>query len=275
MLSSLVAALLTLLAIAPTSLAHFDLLDTLDDCWQECLENTGNGCDSGKCICNASQGDSYLPDAISCMVSDCDANELALQVFFLTPLELWCSVADNPIPDEVVSSAYVAVTATGGPEPVTTREVQHSKTEVSNSRSGEGDSITAIVTSTLTRTTMDDDGNTLQLFIPVVVGPNTINYGKTITSMVEAEPSSTDAPSSAAASPSQTPEVPAPASTQVPQDQSQSPTAPAEEPQRTSNSNDDVNNDMLFENMQAGAGRWSVPGILIGMGVVAGIFMRL
>ena len=220
-------------------------------------------------ICDASQDDEYLQNAVSCMRSDCEADDWSLEVFFLGPLDLWCSAAGNSIPEDIMSSAYDCATATTSIAPLTTREVQHSSQSGGQKTKG-GDSMTAIVTSTITRTTTDDEGHTIQLVIPIVMGPGTLSQGPTSTSTLEEDVSSTDTPSSSDASANSTPGVTASASSQAQQGQLASSTTSSNAAKKTSS-----NNGSPFDNMQAGAERFSFSGTLIGLGAVAGLFARL
>ncbi|KAF2108563.1 hypothetical protein BDV96DRAFT_652815 [Lophiotrema nucula] len=271
MLSSVVVAVSLLSLLALQSSAHgFDWVkSSLDDCWRRCLKNSGSGCKSEDCICDASQDDNYLTDAVLCMRSDCQADDWSLDVFFLGPLDMWCSAAGNSIPEDIMSSAYDCATATASVAPLTTREVQHSS-ESGGQKTKGGDSITATVTSTITRTTTDGDGHTIQLVIPIVMGPGILSQGPTSTSTLDEDASSTDSPSSSGASASSTPGVTASASTQAQQSQVASSTTSSKAAQKTSN-----NNGSPFENMQAGAERFVFSGTLVGLGAVAGLFAQL
>ncbi|KAF2240543.1 hypothetical protein BU26DRAFT_526007 [Trematosphaeria pertusa] len=177
--------------------AHLDLLDGLPSCWLDCLSNTDDGCDSAKCICDASQSDSYLTSAVECARSECEADGSALDLLFLGPLDLYCSATGEEIPEDTMSSAYACATATAASPSLTTRKVERS-TETSEHKTTQGG-------------------------------------GSGSTSTLESESTATSAPSSAAASPSQAPETSAPAPTQAQGASSSS--ASASPTQGTSNSN--------------------------------------
>ncbi|KAF2468656.1 uncharacterized protein BDR25DRAFT_304699 [Lindgomyces ingoldianus] len=275
MLSSVAFSVLALLVFAcGVSATGFDWLDTLPDCWQECLSETGSGCDSATCICKASNLDGYLPDAVSCARTTCDANDWTIDPFLVT-LQAYCGFVGNDIPESIISSAQCAATETSkAAKPTSTRQAQHSqKSQAHRTKSNGGDEVlTSIYTTTITQTTTDSDGATLQIIIPVVMGPSTVSYGSTITSTLDGKASATDSASSDAASPSPTAATSAPVSTPTGQGQVGSSTTSSKKAEKTSSNN---NNGSPFENMQAGASRWKFSGGLVGVGVLAGLFMRL
>ncbi|KAF2729770.1 hypothetical protein EJ04DRAFT_555874 [Polyplosphaeria fusca] len=268
MRSSFVAVASLLLASPAGVLAHPDWVKALDSCWEDCLNHDNGGCGSQKCICDASQSDSFLPLAASCMVSKCDETDLTVQWFFLGPLDLYCSVTGDDIPKDIMDSASAACETTSTEAPSSTSEGQHSHKSDDKTKT-HGGALTGSVTSTMTKTTTDGHGNTLELIIPVVMGPGTFSYGKTVTSTIQADATSAAA-TSAAASPSQTADTPAPTSTVAQEGQAESSTTSSQAAQRTSNSNGSP-----FENMQAGAGRYGLSGALVALGAVAGLFLRL
>ncbi|KAF2793417.1 hypothetical protein K505DRAFT_417804 [Melanomma pulvis-pyrius CBS 109.77] len=264
MLSSAVFSFLACFVFASGVLAHgYDWVDTLPKCWQSCLKATSDGCDSKSCICDASQSDSYLPSAASSILANCDVKDWVLDSTFLFPVQAYCEAVGNPVPEAILSSAYAATATTSSTPPFTTRKVEHSQKSHSYETTRAVDDIKSTFTTTNTQTTTDKDGNTLEIIIPIIIGPKTWSTGKIVTSTLEAK--ATDSPSSGAASPSVT-AAPLPTQGQ----QVASSTTSSQQAQRTSNSNGSP-----FENMQAGAGQWSVPGVEIGMGLLAGLFMRL
>ncbi|KAF1840670.1 uncharacterized protein K460DRAFT_190691 [Cucurbitaria berberidis CBS 394.84] len=268
MLSSAAHRLLLAQLFALAAAAHRDWwLQGLPSCWQSCLSSTDQGCSSTKCICKTTDNSaSYLPDAVSCAVSQCDADEWALDLV-LGPLQLYCTAIDCPIPDQVMESASAAATETREPTQTTPKAQTSTKTKKSThqttNRSDKGQDLTSTVKTTITRTTTDGDGNTLQVIVPIVMGPTGISTGKMVTSTVEGRASSTRAPSSTPASPS-------PTTAQAPSVASSSSAQSSRETERPAGGNGSP-----FENMQAGAGTWSVSGPLLGLGALAVLFARL
>jgi outer membrane biosynthesis protein TonB len=192
---------------------------------------------------------------------------------FLLPLEGFCKLAGNDIPDEVLSGAYEAMTATATAtptteqrRPATTRKAEQSEKPENPKTTQKEHRVTETLTSTMVRTTTDGEGRTLEIYVPVVIGPDTMSFGKTVTSTVGGESSATEAPSSSSATPSPTA---APTQEEQPQEAPSSTTS-ADAPERTSNSNGSP-----FENMQAEAGQWRVSSLFLGLGAAAGMFMRL
>ncbi|KAF2176745.1 hypothetical protein K469DRAFT_721949 [Zopfia rhizophila CBS 207.26] len=270
MASSAVFSALVLLVFA-LGVSGYDWVDMLPDCWQDCLNNSNDvSCDSARCICKASKSDSFLPDAVYCAHSNCDAEDWAIDAF-LIPLQVYCGAIGKEIPYSILSSAQCAATETSQqPKATSTRRPHSQDSNGYKSKSKGGDELTSLVTTTVTQTTTDENGATLQIIVPVVMGPNTISYGKTITSSLEESASATGSPSSAAVSQSPTPAASASLSTQAQQGQIASSTTSSKKSEKTSN-----NNGSPFENMQAGATRWSFSGALVGLGILAGVFTRL
>ncbi|KAL1791753.1 hypothetical protein ACET3X_009504 [Alternaria dauci] len=263
-------------AFAVGAAAHRDWwLQGLPRCWQDCLGNTEEGCGYRKCICQTSESSaSYLPSAVTCAVTNCDADDWALELV-LGPLELYCDAIGCTIPAEVVddaydavSSSYVPPTTTRAPPTTTAAAPKPTRTSESDNHDDD-DGFTSPVSTTITRTTTDGDGNTLQVIVPIVVNPTGISTGSIITSTVAgASPTSTDSPPSETARPS----VPAPtagASSAASPPPSATGSA-SDEPEAPANGNGSP-----FENMQAGAGRWAVPVPLMATGAFAVLWMRL
>jgi hypothetical protein len=184
------------------------------------------------------------------MKSSCDSDGRDIDSDFIFAVNAYCDLVGNSIPDKIISSAYVQATATS---------------VIENSTKDGGD-LKSTVTTTLTKTTTDEDGNTLQIIIPIVIGPKTTSTGKIVTSTLDSEATATDSPSSAAASPSPT-AGPAATSTQA-QEVATPTSAQKADPPASGNGSP-------FENMQAGAGHWSVSRALLAVGTLAGLFMRL
>jgi hypothetical protein len=202
------------------------------------------------------------------MIQQCDAEDWTLETKFLSPLQWYCGAVDKDIPDDIISSAYAAATATGtATTPLTTRKVEHSDKPGSPRTTDQGDAeLTAVFTSTKTMTTTNADGQTLQIMVPVIMGPSTISFGKTVTSTLSGE-ATTTSPTSGPPSPSPTSKAAAPVSTEG---GAASSTTSAQGPKKTSNANGS-----LFENAQAGASRWGLSTVGVGMAFVVGLFMRL
>ncbi|KAJ4372867.1 hypothetical protein N0V83_003158 [Neocucurbitaria cava] len=187
--------------------AHRDWwLQGLPKCWQSCLSSTEDGCNSTKCVCKSTEDSaSYLPDAVSCAASQCDVDDWALDLV-LGPLQLYCSAIDCSIPDQVMASAYAAATSTEEPSQATATAQSSTKTKDSEPQtttgSDDGQDLTSTVKTTLTQTTTDADGNTIQLVVPIIIGPSGMSTGDVVTSTVDGSASSTEAASSTIASPS-------------------------------------------------------------------------
>ncbi|CAN9176426.1 unnamed protein product [Alternaria alternata] len=231
-----------------------------------------------KCICQTSESSaSYLPSAVACAVTNCDADDWALELV-LGPLELYCDAIGCTIPAEVVDDAYDAVsssyvppsttrapptTTAAAPKPITTT------TTTSESDDDDSDGFTSPVSTIITRTTTDGDGNTLQIVVPIVVNPTGISTGSIVTSTVAGA-----SPTSAVSLRSETAQPSAPAPTAGASSIASPP------PSATGSGSDEpdppANGDgSPFVNMQAGAGRWAVSIPLMTMGAFAVLWMRL
>ncbi|KAF1834266.1 hypothetical protein BDW02DRAFT_569283 [Decorospora gaudefroyi] len=135
--------------------AHRDWwLQTLPQCWQDCLANTQNGCSSRKCICNSGEESaSYLPSAVACAVSACEAADWTVELA-LRPLQLYCEAIDCAIPDEVMDDAYAATSGTRPPSS-TTRQAHFatdstSPERTSTSQSDGGGDLTSTINPAVT-----------------------------------------------------------------------------------------------------------------------------
>ncbi|CAI9635576.1 hypothetical protein GT037_005447 [Alternaria burnsii] len=265
-------------AFALGAVAHRDWwLQGLPKCWQDCLGNTEAGCGYRKCICQTSESSaSYLPSAVACAVTNCDADDWALELV-LGPLELYCDAIGCTIPAEVVDDAYDAVSSSYVPPsttrapPTTTVAAPKPTTTTSGSDDDDSDGFTSPVSTIITRTTTDGDGNTLQIVVPIVVNPTGISTGSIVTSTVAGA-----SPTSAVSLRSETAQPSAPAPTA-----GASPTASPPPSATGSGSGSDepdppANGDgSPFVNMQAGAERWAVSIPLMAMGAFAVLWMRL
>ncbi|KAF1911691.1 hypothetical protein BDU57DRAFT_542801 [Ampelomyces quisqualis] len=234
--------------------AHRDwLVKGLPQCWQDCLKATEDGCSSSSCICKTSaDSTSYLPGAISCTVSKCNADEVALDMF-LGPLDMLCSGIHCPIPDEVIKAAY----ANERPQSIRTTSTTTSsrKPEHSTSKTTEnGPELTSTIRSTLTRTSADSSGHTLQIMVPIVVGPSGVSTGFVSTSTL------TGRSTSSIIEPSLPDLSLMPSSTS------------AAAPQETGGSAGGSGSPF---DAPAAATQWTVPAPLLGMVALAMLYMRL
>jgi hypothetical protein len=267
MLSSAVSPALALLLLILTVgvSAHKDWMEKLPECWQECLSDTGDGCDSSDCICDASQDDKFLPPAVACAATTCEAGYLELQGRFLLPLGGMCLFDGNPIPIDVASSAEEAARAST--TATTTLGSGGYGTTQAPQPTTDGQKDDEVLTTTITKTTTDEDGQTLQIVVPVVIGPKTTSFGRTVTSTVDAESTATESPTSIADGPTST-DRPSPASSQAQQEAGSS--TSSEAPEKTSSGN---GNGSLFENMQATASHRAASKFLAGLGAAIALFI--
>jgi len=98
-----VRALVALAIFLP--LAQSQLVQSLPDCVQQCIDQSGDdNCSVSdiKCLCRASAGN-FLPNLITCMHGDCD-NSLDNNLL-LTPLQYACEIVGTPIPDSAIQNA--------------------------------------------------------------------------------------------------------------------------------------------------------------------------
>ncbi|KAH7130801.1 hypothetical protein B0J11DRAFT_261629 [Dendryphion nanum] len=260
------------LSVSATTPPRFDWVNGLSSCWRDCLKRYDDGCTSSKCICDASQSNTFLPEAVSCIYRNCKDGKI-VELGLIVTAQTYCALAGNPIPDEVITSAYAATTSkpsSTAPPPLTTRKVDNSPK--TTTRQGDAQ-LTKVYTTTFTQTSKDKDGNTLLIEIPIVMGPNTLSSGKPFTTTLDKQTSassdSSSSSTSAVASTSSTPEVTAPPPVTLQQPQAASSTATARSTQRFNS------NGSPFENTNDAAGRWGISGVAIGMGVIGGLLMRL
>lgn len=239
--------------------AHRDWwVQGLPDCWQGCLGATDDGCKSTECICKTTEDNaSYLPGAVACAASQCSAAEWALELV-LGPLQLYCAAIEAPIPEHVMEAAYAAATEMVEQPTQTTHLVRTSTEPKQNDHKSTS-------RTTMTRTTTDASGNTLQVVVPVVMGPTGISTGKAMTSTVNGGASSTRTSASMSASPTPTAGSFSPALT--PATPSSTSAARSQATERPANGNGSP-----FDNMQAGAERWAVSAPLMGLSAVALLF---
>ncbi|KAL5419351.1 hypothetical protein PMIN03_000542 [Paraphaeosphaeria minitans] len=245
---------------------------------ERCLDNSG--CDSKSCqsasivlvthVLMRSQAYAilanvdYLTSAVECVVQSCSADGLNVILSFLAPLQMYCKATRNEIPNEIMSSAYACAVATStstSTTPSPTRKVEHS-TQAPKTSTDAGKGLESTVTSTVTVTTTNKSGSTLQVLIPIVLGPSTMTTGEMITSTLDSKPtasrvatSNAEAVGSTAAAPSQ-PQV-SPAS---------SATAQAT----------NIGNGSPFDlSAQGGSARWGFSTSFVGIGMLLGALARI
>ena len=160
--------------------------------------------------------------------------------------------------------AYAAATGTND-EPSHTTQDAASATETKQPQRSNGEELTKTIATTITKTTTDGQGNTLQVVVPIVLGPTDVSTGAIVTSTLDSRASSTGGPASTAASPSATASDTKPESTQ---DATSTAAADSQETQSPANGNGSP-----FENMQAGAERWLVSISMLGLGVLTTVSM--
>ncbi|KAH7095468.1 hypothetical protein FB567DRAFT_31031 [Paraphoma chrysanthemicola] len=237
--------------------AHRDWwMQTLPTCWQNCFASTGDGCGSSTCICQTSQeSDSYLPSAVSCAVSRCNAADWALDLV-LGQLQLLCTGLSCAIPDDVMEEAYAAASGSDdeGPGPSRTPAVASSTKKSAYKTSTAAPQLTSIIRSTFTRTTTDSSGHTVQVVVPIAVGPSGIVTGSIATSTLSGQAASTRVPSSFL--PSSSAQDSLRASSQPSTSTSAAASQRTEAPAR--------GNGSPFENMQATGSKWTCPNPLLG-----------
>jgi hypothetical protein len=212
-------------------------------------------------VCEASQdSESYLSSVVTCAVSQCTADLWAVTLV-LGPLELICRAMGSSLPKDNLDAAYAAASDTSQStrRPLATSKYADHKPSKTNYA---GTDLTTTLKSTLTRTTTDSSGNTLLVIVPIEIGPSGVFTGDLSTSTLSA--TSTNAPSPVPASPSPSAAAYSPTATR--------PSQSSAGAQRTDRP---ASNGSPFENMQASASKWDVSGPLLGMGVLAILFMRL
>ncbi|KAF1974986.1 hypothetical protein BU23DRAFT_597951 [Bimuria novae-zelandiae CBS 107.79] len=223
-----IAAALVVVSLIVEAAAHgrggWDWVHGLPSCWGNCLDESG--CNSRRCICDSSQDGDYLTSAVECMVRSCDADGLTIALSFLAPLQMYCMATGDGIPGPAISSAYACATATtpaSTATPSPTRKVPHS-TQTRQTTKEANNGLESTITSTVTLTTTNGDGNTVQVLIPIEMGPSTMITGEIITSTLGSESNSVPATTSNAepateptsALPSQTQNSPSSSSTARP-----------------------------------------------------------
>lgn len=255
--------LLLLLTLASQVLAHKDWVDKLPKCWNECLDETSDGCNSEDCICDASQKTSYLPPAVSCVANSCDASFWKIQTKLLIPLGTQCLFEGNPIPWDVATEANEAAYGSEKPPsgtlfPTTTRNVERPKP----THKHEYDDDDRAFTTTVTETTTNEAGTTIRIIVPVVAKPKTTSYGTTVTETVEIAPTGSAAPSRSTFAET----VPG---------EAESTTAASQTAQETGTSNDGVSGNGSPFDAQGGARRRDPPVIFGALIVAMGALVSL
>jgi hypothetical protein len=205
---------------------------------------------------------------VSCAVSRCNADHLALDLA-LGSLELLCAGIGDRIPKDIMDDAYAAAAdsdsdsddepsrSTHTPAPTTSKQKTAKTSNVATE-------LTNTIRSTFTTTTTDSNGNTLQIVVPVVIGPSRIDTGAPSTSTMSGQVTSSAAPSSAHTSLTPEPSLPSlmllPASTSAPGSQRVGGSAGG------SGSPFDVS---------TGASQSTAPGVLLALGAFAILYMRM
>ncbi|KAF2855905.1 hypothetical protein T440DRAFT_463251 [Plenodomus tracheiphilus IPT5] len=237
----------------------------LPECWQIFLGSTEDDCGSRSCVCKTTESNApYLPGIVTCLVSQCKADQLGIKLF-LGPLQLYCSAIGCSISDQVIGSAYAATSATDS-KPSTVTEISssrsiHAPERRTTHRSDGGAELTKTMETTIVQYTTDGDGNGIQIMVSLVIGTSGIHTGAVLTSTVKSKATSTIASPTTSISSSGLPSYEsAAASTRTPASTS------AEESQATVRPG--TGNGSPFENMQAGAGKWCVPALLLGLGAL-------
>lgn len=214
-------------------------------------------------ICDASAADSFLENSIACQKSECEADGWVLDIGFLAPLQMFCAGSGNSIPDSILDNAYACATAST----VSTRKVEHSATATSTR--GGGTELSATTSSAFTQTTTDGDGHTLELVVPIVMGPNTMYTGKTSTKTIDGSSTTATTTSTTVSTGSIVSTTAIPTQAQSASPSPSTPTAQATQKSPASG------NGTPFENMQASATRFGMSGIVAGLGLFVGAFWEL
>ncbi len=195
-------------------------------------------------------------------MSTCHADQWSLDLV-LGSLSLYCRAIEYPIPDSVMNAAYTA--ATGQPYLQMTSTTRSSQSQRAPTQSTDDQqALTTTVRATITRTTTDGNGNTLQVIVPLIMGPSGMSTGQVVTSTVHATASSD------IVSPSST--AKAAASAAWPSSQRPSSTS-LETPRQTKQSTN--GNGSPFENMQATAARYKLLSSLLSLCLLLALFIRL
>jgi len=119
-------------------------------------------------------------------------NGWRVELALLAPLDMFCAATDEPVPADIMSSAYARLSASASasarsPTPTSTRNTKTKARTThppsTTSRDADADhGLGTTITSTVTMTTTDQDGHTLQVLIPIVMGPTSIATGAMVTS---------------------------------------------------------------------------------------------
>lgn len=221
-------------------------------------------------ICNKTDSSApYLPNSVSCAVSQCAADTWALDLVLGT-LQLYCTAVQCDIPDNVLSSAYAAASGTSATSAQSTRKPASSakptkSASTTTKTSDGGQALTRTYSSTVTRTTTDGSGQTLEVIVPIVAGPSGVATGSIYTSTLGETASSADTSASVASSTST-----AAASSAALQTTSLTSTAAPRQTKSPTNGDGSP-----FTNEQATGVVWTVSGSLLGLGAVAALFAGL
>ena len=194
-------------------------------------------------ICDASQNESYLRDAVPCIHDECEVGEFRMQVALLGPLQITCKAAGNPIPSPILSSAYAAIAS-------------------------------ATATGEASKTSSDAGYATKPTPHQSAKSSSTVSTRKSDTSSLETRPTASSAPSSALASPSSSGGASAPA---APTPEQNAPSAgPSTTLSTTSPSNQDIQEDgqLLSNTNEAGPSHRAFSLSATLLVVAAGILLQ-
>jgi hypothetical protein len=150
------------------------------------------------------------------------------------------------------------------PKPATPTSSKQSERK-SSKGGNDAQPLTSTMRSTITKTTTDSSGNTLQIVVPIVVGPSGVSTGATSTSTLSGRATSTRASLSASPAAASTPNL-----TLLPSSTS----ATGSQQTRSPGGGGGGGSGSPFD-VPAGACRWVVSGPLLGLGILAMVFPRM
>ncbi|KAI9741582.1 MAG: hypothetical protein M1818_004388 [Claussenomyces sp. TS43310] len=166
-----IAILASLLTTIFAQLASSQLVASLPDCVQTCINQSGDdNCEASDptCLCRASNGN-FLPDLIICMHSECDdAMDTNL---LLIPLQYACIQAGAPIATAAILNAEQEASSLAA-QPATVTVTESAR----GSRPTSAIPQLTTLTSTSTTTAVDVSGSTI-----IVVYPETFTQSVTVT----------------------------------------------------------------------------------------------
>lgn len=165
---------------------------------------------TGICRLSSSTSSNFLTTALTCIRNDCDNN--LDSSLLLTPLQLACDLAGQPIPSSDITNAENAVLTMTSPYSVTPGTIYW--TSSSNSGYYTPDAPTAssaaetsfyaqttfpTVATTVSTIVTDSNGNSVQVIVPVTIELSTTIYG---TPETQALSTTTDTVAAASSTPS-------------------------------------------------------------------------